>query len=127
VKKILIDSDVLIAYLRDDLAVVMELEHLAASEAILAITPIAEAEIRRGMRSNERRKTEEALRKFECLEFDRSIGEKAGDYLRQYGKSHGLELPDAFVAAAATIHRFALCTFNWKHYPMSEIIRHRIE
>jgi len=36
-------------------------------------------------------------------------------------------MPDALIAAAAVIHQFALCTFNWKHYPMSELVRYRMD
>ena len=125
-KKILFDSDVVIEYLRENPVVVRELDDLAASQAVLAITPVIEAEVRRGLRSNERERTERTLSAFECLDLTREIGKRAGEYLRAYSKSHGLELPDALIAAAAAIHRFALCTFNWKHYPMSEILKHRI-
>lgn len=126
-KKILFDSDVLIEYLRDNSKIVTEIELITGSNIILAVTPITEAEIRRGMRSHERQKTEEALGKFECLDLNRDVGKKAGEYLKRFGRTHGLELSDAFIAAAAFVHQFALCTFNWKHYPMTEILRYRIE
>jgi predicted nucleic acid-binding protein len=125
-KRILFDSDILIEYLRDNQHVATELDQLAASAAVLAITPVTEAEIRHGLRSNERQKTERALSQFECLELTRKVGQRAGDYLKKYRKSHGIELADALIAATAVINRFALCTFNWKHYPMSELGKYRI-
>jgi predicted nucleic acid-binding protein len=48
-------------------------------------------------------------------------GRAAGDYLRQYRKSHGVELGDALVAASAATHRAVLWTRNRKRYPMSEV------
>ncbi|MBI2982557.1 MAG: PIN domain-containing protein [Deltaproteobacteria bacterium] len=125
-KKILFDSDVIIEYLRKNFGVVQEIDLLAASEAVLAITPVTEAEIIKGMRSNERERTERALTSLESLDLNRSVGRRAGEYLRKFGKSHGVELADALIAAAAVIHRFSLCTFNWKHYPMGEVERYRI-
>ncbi len=124
---ILFDSDVLIEYLRNNPFVVDRLESLAVSEAVLAITPITLAEIFSGIRSNERKKSEKTLGAFQCLPLGPEVGKRAGDYLKAYRKSHGLELPDALIAAAAAIHRFSLCSFNWKHYPMSEIERFRID
>lgn len=122
--KILFDSDVLIQYLRGDAVVVEALNQVAGSDAILAITPVNEAEIRGGLRSNERQKTEKALNSFICLDLNRKVGQIAGHYLRTYSKSHGLESPDALIAAAAVVHGFQLCTFNWKHYPMTDIKRY---
>jgi len=126
-KRILFDSDVLIEHLRGNQEVTAHLARLRESEAVLAYTPISEAEIYRGLRSPEREKTARILGLFECLDISRDVGHRAGEYLRKYAKSHGLEVPDALIAAASVIHRFALCTFNWKHYPMSEIVRYRID
>lgn len=125
-KKILFDTDVLIEHLRGNSDVTAELARLRESQSILALTPVSEAEIQRGLRSNERESTIATLSLFECLDINRDIGRRAGEYLRKYSKSHGVEAPDALIAAAAVIHRFALCTFNWKHFPMNELVRYRI-
>lgn len=126
-KKLLFDSDVLIEYLRNNPTVVEEVNELAVSDAVLAITPVTEAEIRAGLRSNEKKRVESTLGAFECLVMDRRVGQRAGEYLRKYAKSHGLETDDAFIAAAAFVHKFSLCTFNWKHYPMNDIQPYRIK
>ena len=42
-------------------------------------------------------------------------------YLRQYGKSHGVEIADALIAASAVANRATLWTRNRKHYPMKEL------
>ncbi len=126
-KKILFDSDVVIEYLRESPRVVSEVDQLVASSAILAVTPVTEAEILQGLRSHERMKTEKLLGSMDCLDLNRQVGRLAGQYLRKFARSHGLEVPDALIAAAAVVHRFSLCSFNWRHYPMSDIERHRIE
>jgi len=51
----------------------------------------------------------------------REVGRQAGDYLRQYRKSHGLELGDALMASAALLNRAHLWTRDRKHYPMKEL------
>ena len=49
------------------------------------------------------------------------IAEYSGRYLKTYGKSHGLELADAFIAATAFITGSRLVTLNRKHFPMTDI------
>jgi hypothetical protein len=56
-----------------------------------------------------------------CVPADYETGRVAGDLLRQYRKSHDLETPDAFIAAAAIQHQAALWTRNRKHYPMPQL------
>ncbi|MCC6272297.1 MAG: type II toxin-antitoxin system VapC family toxin [Deltaproteobacteria bacterium] len=124
--KILFDTDVLIEYLRGNETVLKGMRNLVEGEHILAFTPITSAEIYRGARSNEKSKTEALLGSLECLELDAKVGKRAGEYLRSYSRSHGVELVDALIAAAAHVHKFSLCTFNWKHYPMSEIERYSL-
>ena len=46
---------------------------------------------------------------------------QAGDYLRQYRRSHGLEVADAVIAASAVANKAELWTRNRKHYPMKEV------
>ncbi|MCE5326096.1 MAG: hypothetical protein LLG01_06740 [Planctomycetaceae bacterium] len=45
-------------------------------------------------------------------------GAVAGLLKRDSGKSHGIGLGDAIVAATAMAHKAALLTLNTKHYPM---------
>ena len=56
-----------------------------------------------------------------CIPIDREIGRLAGDYLRQYRKSHHLELGDALIAATAAVHDTPIWTRNRKHYPMKSL------
>lgn len=125
-KKIIFDSDVLIDYLRRVPSVVSAIDELVVTGAMMAITPVTETEIFQGVRTNEMEKTQRALETFECLVLNRAIGRHAGLYVKKYGKSHGVELPDALIAASAHIHKFALCTFNWKHYPMQDVEHYRM-
>lgn len=52
---------------------------------------------------------------------DAETGRRAGAYLARYRKSHGIELADAIVAAAATTAGLHLWTLSKKHYPMADL------
>src|SRR5262249_51551758 len=48
-------------------------------------------------------------------------GRQAGTYLARYRRSHGLELGDALIAAAATTAGLRLWTLNRRHYPLRDV------
>ena len=41
--------------------------------------------------------------------------------MKSYSRSHGLELADALVAAAAHVNGISLWTLNKRHYPMRDV------
>ncbi|HEX9633589.1 MAG TPA: hypothetical protein VGA02_14105 [Gemmatimonadales bacterium] len=47
--------------------------------------------------------------------------ESAGAYLARYARSHGVEIANALVAAAAATSGLELWTLNRKHYPMPDV------
>jgi len=49
------------------------------------------------------------------------MGRQAGAYLARYARSHGVEIADALIAAAATTAGLHLWTLNRKHYPMEDV------
>jgi predicted nucleic acid-binding protein len=119
---ILIDSDVLIEVTRaKDSAVVSTWEKLADSDAVLLCSPVTIAELWHGARTAEHGALNALFESLICAPVDQTIGRMAGEYLRQYHKSHSVELGDAIIAATASIHRAALWTRNRKHYPMKDV------
>ncbi len=52
------------------------------------------------------------------LAVDRDIAARAGAFVRHYGPSHSVEIPDAIIAATAEHHGLTLATLNVKHFPM---------
>ncbi len=52
---------------------------------------------------------------------DLDIGRRAGSYMLEYRKSHGLQLAGALIAATAGMNGAEFWTRNRKHYPMAEI------
>jgi predicted nucleic acid-binding protein len=49
------------------------------------------------------------------------IGRRAGRYLQSYSRSHGVELGDALIAAAASVNEIPLWTLNRRHFPMRDV------
>ncbi len=118
---ILLDSDVIIAWLRGYQPVSDTILDLLENGHGLLWTPVSIAEIFAGARKSEIAKLETLFQILETLPVTESIGKKAGHYLQKYTKSHGLEMGDALIAASASMAGLSLWTINKKHYPMSEV------
>jgi predicted nucleic acid-binding protein len=118
---ILLDSDVIIAWLRGYQPVSNAIQNLLESGCSLLWTPVSIAEIFAGARKHEIARLETLFQILELLPISEAIGRKAGYYLQKYSKSHGVELGDALIAASAGIANLSLWTINKKHYPMPEV------
>ena len=119
---VLLDSDVAIEILRQrDDKIHSRFAELAASDVLLLYSPVSAAEIWHGTREAERESVSAWFAVMTCVPIDYAIGVKAGEYLRQFHRSHSLELGDALIAATASIHGLQLWTRNKKHYPMKDI------
>ena len=124
--KFLLDSDVVIAWLRRDEGVVAWLKVRDAAGDVLAWTPVSIAEIGAGIRPREAFVMSDLVRVLHCVELDERVGRKAGAYRLHFGGSHGVEVADALIAAAAHVHGLTLCTRNLRHYPMRDIKKRRV-
>ena len=118
---ILLDSDVIIAWLRGYQPVADTVLHLLESGHSLLWTPVSIAEIFAGARKSESSRLETLFQILETLPISGTIGKKAGHYLQKYSRSHSLELGDALIAASASVSNLSLWTINKKHYPMPEV------
>lgn len=122
----LLDTDVIIEWLRRNTRVVAWLEATDAAGDFLACTPISVTELYAGMRSREEFFIGDILRLLHCVDITARIGHKAGRYRQTFGRSHGVEVADALIAAAAHVHGLTLCTLNLRHYPMRDVKKRRI-
>jgi predicted nucleic acid-binding protein len=113
---ILIDTDVLIDFLRGhDKAVAFVNEF--SSRIILS--PIVVAELYAGVKGNDELKVlEDFISLFRIVPLTAEIAKIGGLYKRDFGKSHGVGLADAILAATADKEKAELKTLNVKHYPM---------
>jgi predicted nucleic acid-binding protein len=118
---ILLDSDVIIEWLRGSQPVAGSLLKLLEGGHNLLWTPVSVAEVFAGARKGESARIETLFLILETLPISMHIGKKAGYYLQKYSRSHSVELGDALIAASACEARLPLWTLNRKHYPMREI------
>jgi len=119
---VLVDSDILIEVGRArSMEILAQWARLADSDDVVLYSPVTAAELWAGVRSREETALSRLLNSLLCVAIDVEIGRQAGDYLRIYNKSHGLELGDALIAASAVRNRASLWTRNRKHYPMKEL------
>jgi predicted nucleic acid-binding protein len=122
---ILLDSDIIIAWLRGMDPIAGEIVRLCETRNRLLWTPVSVAEIFTGVRSAEHSQVSRLFLILEIVPIDAAIGRKAGEYLQKYARSHGVELGDALIAASAHCSESPLWTLNKKHYPMKDI-RHYV-
>lgn len=95
---------------------------LGRGEAVLVYSPVSAAEIWHGVRDAEQDSIIALFSVMTCAPIDEPIGRKAGEYLRLFHRSHGIELGDALIAATAAIHKLQLWTRNRRHYPMKDLV-----
>lgn len=118
-KNVLVDTDVLIDFLRGKEKAKVFLSTLVR-EPVVYISALTVAELYAGMKDHEREQTADLIDGLNVIAVNREIAEKAGHYKRTL-KTQTLELDDCIIAATAFINQAVLATGNLKHYPMHEI------
>lgn len=113
VSKLLVDTDVLIDFLRGK-NTAQQILTSAISIYPLCISVITVAEIIAGMRPTEEKATEEFLKGFEIIAVSEKVARIAGA-LRNHHKR--ILLPDCLIAATALSECSSLLTFNRRDYP----------
>ncbi len=110
------DTDVLIDFLRGYQQAV-DFINVNASQIILFTIVIAE--LYAGVRGKQELTIlNEFVSLFDVIPMDSEIARIGGLYKRDFGKSHGIGLADAIIAAACHSKNAQLKTLNVKHYPM---------
>jgi len=114
--RLLVDTDVLVEYLRGRTEAG---EWLESQDADLMVSAITVAELFAGIKGErERQILDRFLSALAVLPATEEIGRLAGQYRREYGQSHGTGLADALIAATAAVSGSLLATFNRRHFPM---------
>lgn len=118
----LLDSDVIISYLRGLRETVDFVNHLFRIGSVLGCCPINITEIYAGMKESERNKTEKFINSMQFFTINREIAKLAGNIINKY-RSEGITLSttDSMIAAIAINNGFILATYNKRHYPMNEL------
>lgn len=116
-----LDTMVLVDYLRDDARAVMFLDGMTSAPFCSEIT---RTEVVRGLRSAERVDAQRLLDGLRWVPVNESISQRAGELGRQYRRSHqGVGVADLIVAATAMALGADLATANVRHYPMFKGLR----
>ena len=118
---ILLDTDILVDFLRGN----NKAEAFIATQADrIILSAIVVAELYAGVKGEAEREALDALVSlFRIVPVDVEIAKAGGLYKRDYGKSHGVGLADAILAATAEAWKAELKTLNIKHYPMLKGLR----
>jgi predicted nucleic acid-binding protein len=118
---ILLDTDILVDFLRGSNKAEA---FLAAQADRIILSAIVVAELYAGVKGEAEREALDALVSlFRIVPVDVEIAKAGGLYKRDYGKSHGVGLADAILAATAEAWKADLKTLNIKHYPMLKGLR----
>ena len=118
---LLLDTDVLVDFLCGHSKAVA---FLNACSARIILSSIVVAELYAGVRGDrEQAVLEDLLSLFRVVPVSGEIAKAGWLYRRDYGKSHGVGLADAILAATAKAENAELKTLNTKHYPMLKGLR----
>ncbi|NLT69186.1 MAG: type II toxin-antitoxin system VapC family toxin [Verrucomicrobiaceae bacterium] len=114
----LVDTDILIDYLRGRPEAVAFLETHVDEACVSAVSV---AELYQGVHEgSERTALSRMISALMVLPFTGEIAERAGLYRRDHGGRIGCGLADRMIAATAAEHRMPLATLNQKHFGMLE-------
>jgi len=115
-RPILLDTDVLVDFFRGRSKAVAFIN--AHSDRII-LSAVVVAELFVGAKgSAEEGSLEEFVSLFRVVPVNVEIAKAGGLYKSKFGKSHGVGLADAILAATAEAENAELKTLNTKHYPM---------
>ena len=116
VGSILLDTDILVDFLRGHSKAVA---FVNAHSARIILSSIVVAELYSGVKGDaEQAALDNFVSLFRIIPVSAEIAKAGGLYKRDYGKSHGVGLADAILAATAEAENAELKTLNTKHYPM---------
>lgn len=113
---ILVDTDVMVDYLRGHDQAVIFLKEQAGR---IILSSIVVAELYAGVKGDAEQATlDDVVSLFRVVPVTADIAKAGGLLKRDFGKSHGVALADAVIAATAQVENAELSTLNVKHYPM---------
>lgn len=115
----LIDSHILIAYLRHRADSISAVEGLLGEGHDLGISPVSMVEVMAGALPHELDDSRAFLDGIPLVPPGREIAYRAASLMREErGRGRTLSLPDAVIAATALHHQATLLTYNVRHYQL---------
>ncbi|MDQ3689501.1 MAG: PIN domain-containing protein [Chloroflexota bacterium] len=118
----LLDTTVLIGYLRGTEEVAPALLQLLAEGHTLATSCVNLAEVERGLRPRERKRGEALMDRLRFLITDREAARRAGRYQADWSqRGRTIHTADALIAGTARTHGAVLVTHNLADFPMRDV------
>ena len=113
---VLVDTDVMVDYLRGH---GQAIDFLKQHTEKVILPAIVVAELYAGVKGQaEQAALDDVVSLFRVVPITAEIAKAAGLLKRDFGRSHGVGLADAILAATARAEDADLTTLNVKHYPM---------
>lgn len=113
---ILPDTDIIVDFFRGNGKAA---DFFHAHHARIVLSAVVVAELYAGVKgAAEQEALGNFVSLFRVVPVTPEIAKAAGLYKRDYGRSHGVGLADAILAATAESENAALKTLNARHYPM---------
>ena len=110
----LLDTNILIEILKGNAETKSEVEALGGP---LAASAVSAMELFYGARDKaEVSRLERFLSLFRVVQIDEAISQRGVALVRVYAKSHGLDIPDALIAATVLEKGLSLLTYNRKDF-----------
>jgi hypothetical protein len=122
----LLDSDVIIWFLRGKEEVVALVKNLARKNS-LGCSPLSIIEIKLGMKKGEEDATNLFFDTMRVWDMNREIADEAVRYILSFRRQGiTLDFVDATIAATCKLQRLTLMTYNIDHYPMQEFKKYNM-
>jgi len=112
---IILDTNIIIELFKGNVETKEFLKKVDEKE--FAISIITSMELYYGaINKRELNKIKKFLEKFNLLTINEEISKIALDLIEKYSKSHGLDIPDALIAATSLYYEIPLLTYNKKDF-----------
>jgi len=112
---ILCDTNVIIEILKGNEKTITIIESIGLEN--IAISSVTVMELYFGaLNKKELSKIKKYLKAINIVHFDNDISELAVSMIESYSKSHGLQIPDAIIAATVMSYEMKLFTLNLKNF-----------
>ena len=112
---ILLDSNIIIDVINGDKSIKEQIKNLSPENVFISV--ITEMEVLIGAKNKTMlMKLKKALKSYNIINIDEKSSVTASRLINKYRLSHGLDIPDSFIAAIALTHNLYLLTNNVKDF-----------
>ena len=112
---VLCDTNIFISAFNGRVEAIDQLNRIGLGE--IALSAITVMELFQGMgNKNELAQMKKRIKFYDVIQMDSAISAKAIELVETYRLSHGLQIPDAIIAATSIVYQIELFTFNIKDF-----------